>query len=78
MFKEISEIIIDGFNQYGLESIGYLVMGLCFGMFFIRSTQKRRFHFISAACYILAFGTVLLVGLPTLVVLNDNFKISEK
>ena len=78
MFKEVSEFIVAGFDQYGLESIGYLIMGLCFGMFFIRSTQKKRFHLISAACYILAFGTILLVVLPSLVVLNPNFKISEE
>lgn len=78
MLKEITSIIVDGFNQYGLESIGYLIMGLCFGMFFIRSTQKRRFHLISLGCYILAFGTILLVVLPTLVVLNPNFLISFK
>ena len=78
MLKEITAIIIDGFNQYGLESVGYLIMGLCFGMFFIRSTQKRRFHLISAGCYVLAFGTILLVVLPALVVLNPNFLISFK
>ena len=78
MLKEISAIIVQGFNQYGLESIGYLIMGLCFGMFFIRSTQKRRFHLISTGCYILAFGTILLVILPALVVLNPNFLISFK
>lgn len=78
MFKEFTSIIVDGFNQYGLESVGYLIMALCFGMFFIRSTQKRRFHLISAACYILAFGTILLVVLPSLVVLNPNFLISFK
>ena len=78
MLKQISEIIVQGFNQYGLESIGYLIMGLCFGMFFIRSTQKRRFHLISTGCYILAFGTILLVILPALVVLNPNFLISFK
>ncbi len=78
MFKEMSEIIVQGFNQYGLESLGYLIMGLCFGMFFIRSTQKRRFHLISTACYILAFGTLLMVILPSLVVLNPNFLISFK
>ncbi len=78
MLKEMSEIIVQGFNQYGLESLGYLIMGLCFGMFFIRSTQKRRFHLISAGCYILAFGSFLQVILPTLVILNPNFLISTK
>lgn len=78
MIKEISDIIVEGFNQYGLESIGYWIMGLCFGMFFIRSTQKRRFHLISLGCYVLAFGTLLLVILPALVVLNPHFLISFK
>ena len=78
MLKEIASIIVEEFNQYGLESIGYLIMGLCFGMFFIRSTQKKRFHLISLGCYILAFGTILLVVLPALVVLNPNFLISFK
>lgn len=78
MLSEFTSIIVDGFNQYGLESVGYLIMGLCFGMFFIRSTQKQRFHLISTACYILAFGTILLVILPALVALNPNFLISFK
>ncbi|MGN0919445.1 MAG: diguanylate cyclase [Alphaproteobacteria bacterium] len=78
MLEEMTSIIVQGFNQYGLESIGYLIMGLCFGMFFIRSTQKRRFHLISTGCYVLAFGMLLLVLLPALVVLNPNFLISPK
>ena len=78
MWQQISDILVEGFNQYGLESIGYWILGLCFGMFFIRSTQKRRFHLISLACYILAFGTILLVVLPALVVLNPNFLISMR
>ena len=76
MLAEFASIIVDGFNQYGLESVGYLIMALCFGMFFIRSTQKQRFHLISTACYILAFGMILLVILPALVILNPNFLIS--
>ena len=46
MLKEITSIIVEGFNQYGLESVGYLIMGLCFGMFFIRSTQKKPFYWL--------------------------------
>ena len=78
MLREFTDIVNAGFNQYGIESVGYLVMGLCFGMFFLRSTQKKRFHLISAACYVLAFGAILLVALPTLVVLNPKFLISYK
>jgi len=78
MWRQISDIIAEGFNQYGLESIGYWIMGLCFSMFFVRSTQKKRFHLISLGCYILAFGTILLVILPALVILNPNFLISMK
>ena len=78
MLKEMTKILMDGFNQYGLESIGYLIMGLCFGMFFIRSTQRRRFHLISIGCYILSFAAFLLGVLPSLVVLNPNFLIPQK
>ena len=77
MLEQMSSIFIQGFNKYGLENLGYVVMALCFGMFFLRSTQKRRFHFISAGCWALGIGGFLQIILPTLVELNPHFLISE-
>ena len=78
MLEQMGRIFSEEFNKYGLESLGYFIMALCLGMFFLRSTQKRRFHFISAGCYVLAIGGALQVVLPTLVVLNPHFLLSPK
>lgn len=78
MLKELWQILLDGFEKYGLEGFGYLIMGICFGMFFLHSTQKSRFHFISVGCYILFVGSLLNIILPSLGILNSHFSISPK
>ena len=78
MLEQIGLIFVKNFSKYGLEGIGYLIMAFCFGMFFLRSTQKRRFHFISAACYILSIAYLCQLALPALEVFNPNFVLSEK
>ena len=78
MLEEMGKIFLKQFEEYGFEYLGYLVMGLCFGMFFLRSTQKRRFHFIAAGCHILALGCLLQMVLPALELMNPNFKLSSE
>ncbi len=78
MLHQIWTTFIDFFGKNGAECLGYFVMALCFGMFFLRSTQKRRFHLISSACYVLATGAFLQVIFPILGLLNPHFTFSEK
>ena len=78
MLQQIWTTFIDYFGKYGAECLGYFVMSICFGMFFLRSTQKRRFYLISSACYVLAIAAFLQIVFPILGVLNSNFILSEK
>ncbi len=73
MLEQLYSILKVQFNAYGMETIGYLIMGVCFGLFYFKSMQKYRFRWISRACYVWALGNFLRIVVPSLVVLNPAF-----
>lgn len=78
MLNEFYKIFLKQFELYGMEAIGYLIMAVCFGLFYFKSMQKYRFKWISRACYIWALGNALRVITPALVALNPSFQMSKE
>ncbi len=76
MFEQMYSILKIQFSAYGMETIGYLIMAVCFGLFYFKSMQKYRFKWISRACYIWGIGNGLRIILPSLVALNPAFALS--
>jgi diguanylate cyclase (GGDEF)-like protein/PAS domain S-box-containing protein len=77
MWQQLLQFWSDGFARYGVEAIGYLIVGICFGMFYIHGTQRTRFRLIGRGCRILGFGSLLFIVLPSLKLLNPQFEITQ-
>ncbi len=75
MWNQFLQILRDQFDIYGMETIGYLIMAVCFGLFYIKSMQKYRFQWISRSCYVWTIGNTLRILCPALVALNPAFEI---
>ncbi len=78
MWQQILDIWKSQFLHYGTESIGYLVAGICFSLFYARGTQQRRFHLLGRGCRLLAYGGFIMIILPALKLMNPQFEIPEK
>ncbi|MBE6446680.1 MAG: sensor domain-containing diguanylate cyclase [Alphaproteobacteria bacterium] len=77
MWQQLLQLWQEGFTRYGTDAIGYLVVGICFGMFYVQGTQRTRFRLIGRGCRILGFGSLLFVILPSLKLLNPQFEVTQ-
>ena len=78
MWQQILDIWKSQFLHYGSESIGYLIVGICFSLFYARGTQQRRFRLIGLGCRLLGYGGLFMIIVPALKVMNPQFALSDE